>query len=515
MKKRQKLIVDQMASRRVFSVLQTLILSNFIVLVIFLALPLSANAQTLRVSSLPGLDFPVTVQQSGSPERRFGFGLVHAQVNENSLIYVVDREGANTKQVYRYDIDVRESTLIHEEVNEFFGFGTGSIIVTDGGLTSLTINGKLFFVDSTVSQVDLIGDFGTFFCCFPGGISNVVGREEFIGGLLYFTVLDNIETVVGGQFATAQSLWRSDGTPAGTFQVSPSIDISPGNRIEDIRGRFSSSAFKHNSLDSNSVFFFTRDSLWQINPDGSIEELLSELPVVNDQIFSTTSLVDNIYSIGTDLFLCNDNLWRLTSQAILELIAIDCNGAVQVGSSLYVYTADGLWFTDGTANSEQLIFPFNGARPENNFIMDSNRYCQIEGDLYFTISSPDQDVRSSLIKVTNETEVEDITTQVLDDDTIHFTLSACVPEGIIIVARKFSSPFFSVISEETRLFKTRNMTVDRIVGSPFTRFGRTLTNLSLPLSRNEDAVFVNGGRYPFFLDPAAGSIMPPILQLLE
>ena len=218
----------------------------------------------------------------------------------------------------------------------------------------------------------------------PSGTSNIARDLRAVGGLLYFSVIDANRA--------SRSLWRSDGTEAGTFR----IDVPLGTNRSFSPGRFT-------QLRGNTAVF----SGWQSANDGVDEELWK-----SDGTAATTARIkdiqpgngsssprDLVHFNGMVYFTADDGasgreLWRTDGTAAGTVMVKDILPGAQgsapselkvINARLYFFAADAeggreLWSSDGTANGTVRVADVNpgpaGSEPMN--------LTEVYGDVYFT-----------------------------------------------------------------------------------------------------------------------------------
>jgi len=179
-----------------------------------------------------------------------------------------------------------------------------------------------------------------------------LGNLTAVGNILYFTASTN---------GAGQELWRSDGTPGGTFMVA---DIRPGS---------SSSAIAGLSAAGGRLFFFANDGvvgsqLWKVESGG----VASRVTNFSDPLYALGAQQMGVLG-GTVIFYAfshdqGDRFWRSDGTAAGTYLLKDIgptnpspashlvtwNGFVYLGARNAAYGGE-LWRTDGTVAGTALV----------------------------------------------------------------------------------------------------------------------------------------------------------------
>lgn len=192
-----------------------------------------------------------------------------------------------------------------------------------------------------------------------------------VNGVIYFRARDSL---------FGNELWRSDGTPAGTYMVK---DISPGTSDSNV-GEFE-------ALNGNIYFTAnTGSQVWRSDGTGTGTTLLGSFNVAT----SLCAFNGNLY-FSADNNNNGQELWKSNGTAGGTILLKDLNGVI--GASLpcnfhatssllffMAYTSLGweLWKTNGTSGGTTIVKEIN---PSGNSVIDfySEAYMTNIGDTIF------------------------------------------------------------------------------------------------------------------------------------
>jgi ELWxxDGT repeat protein len=271
-----------------------------------------------------------------------------------------------------------------------------------------------------------LGDDVLFFACSPtaGGIWKTRGTPETTVRLtdsqgFCGTAVSQTFTVVGGiaYFAAFRSgdfwteLWRTDGTPEGTWQIT---HVGPEKYVPTLtafRGR---------------VAFVAMDSdgggdptLWTSDGTAAGTAPLAGLPARN--VFNLQAFADALYFNGEDLESFNDTLFRSDGTAAGTIALFQSGGDpparfLDFGGQLFIVDSGALWKTDGTVEGTRALSNPNGEAQPPLEVLDLARF----GDrLYFTgldLSDPNNFLGAPALFRTDGTEAATVRLRTFDLD---------------------------------------------------------------------------------------------------
>lgn len=347
---------------------------------VVLLLSFSAHSkEVFRASGLPNFNYDIV-------DGELSIGREYRVINESKILYGktfpggegTDR-GGTFKRFYLYDLDSRNSeVLLTTDTEDFFEATEGWQINTVGKSIYISVDGKLYTVDTTRGEATLVRDFGTFFCCNAGSTNSQIREMTQIAGIAYFVVYFDIDRTISYlEQPRKVALWRSDGTSSGTYSLTQAVDFTD-------RDSFPSTVFENTSYDAKSAFFLMNGSLFRINGN-QIEE-------INNYDQATNVILDlgggGVVQTSTGAFLCvgrdlsgnsGSELWHFGSDGGLTLVANGCRNLIKLGDNFLVSRDTGLWFYNSKTRSENLLVSGRGSHPStNNCLIDNAMYISLE-----------------------------------------------------------------------------------------------------------------------------------------
>jgi len=426
--------------------------------------------------------------------------------NDSSYLYFHSDRVANsdgtfntTKIVYRYDIDKRlsEELFRTKGVNDTAADLEEVLVSPSSEKIFFSFDGKLYVSNGTKGNVELLGEFGLYYCCDSYGYTrNRVSLLGIIDDVLYFTYAtsdnEDISSISNG-LPESYFLWQSDGTKEGTKQV-------PYTEHTDILA-----VIDNDSIVSDSLLYVTTDKIWLSNKS-TMPEIFDER-LDSDFSYSTSFLKS---SRGN--FICNnDQLLRIANDGSIDILGAECDGFFQNNDDIYFYNDEHetnrfeLWHTNGTQTDKELL---HATEDYDYWVSD---HCSIGDKTYVAISSRDDGAIGSVFELSRGA-LKDVTS-VFGLSSI-YSVEGCTNEGVVISALDriedhsyyYNFMYYNIIEQG----------VHNIVPGPVRRNNfLSKEPISEPAS---SAFFVSGTggiNAPFFLQPSYGYLIPTIDMLMD
>jgi ELWxxDGT repeat protein len=269
-------------------------------------------------------------------------------------------------------------------------------------------------------------------------------------------------------------LWKTDGTPAGTVRVK---DIQPGSSLSSSPSGFVAAGGRVYFTAQSPVTWARQLYVTDGTADGThvVEPLVSAGFTMNNWVsHSPVSVGDSVYLTDSQGVLWRTNgtaagTWRVTDTGgwdpygVCELIALE--GSLFFGARGSGYNTEALWRTDGTPQGTRLVkdFGYTDTAPAN--------FANVNGRLYFSAYEP-----ASGIELWTSDGTTDGTRRVAD----------------LTPGTGSSSPYSLTDVDGTLFFGTRKDSIQTLWRSDGTSEGtRSLMESPLPfgtLHRVEDVV---------------------------
>lgn len=460
---------------------------------VFLSVGLTLHAKEIfRASSIPGLPVPDALRF-----HQFVESYDYPILNGSTLIYVF--QGNDSTDIYSYNIEQISSVLLYSVPTISFGalaaqFSLGST----GKKAFLIVEGKLIVTDGTITGTNLIRDFGIGLCCLstPSFSANATELGT-VNNIFYFSAVELEFDENFGDRRIREALWRSDGTLSGTFVIT---------EPETFQGAIM--PFRHARFETESTFYFgSRNNLWKIDSSGETELYHSFSDVEFRYLFPMV----NVVSTSKGSFFCSSGgnfpeffdsqLWRIANDGVLSIIAEGCYppSLDNISDRIYYENNEGLWFTDGTALGEVLIYPYALGRSGG-----ANVQCVIGQDSYRVLNTGERftNTRKSLIVKISPNNSVSLVQDALSKSTSGIT--NCLADSFVININEDSEYEGGFV-----LFNAKTNELSRVT---------RLSNRGLPIHSSTGlapgAFFVPGHRLPYYLTPYEPASTIPAIDLL-
>jgi ELWxxDGT repeat protein len=271
---------------------------------------------------------------------------------------------------YGFELWVSEGPAATRKVTEIFGGGDGS---NPEGL--LAVGDQLYFhacdgLERTVWRS-------------AGDEAGTASLGDVSGGYCnYYEEPDELAAAAGQVFFRKENgtLWRTDGTEAGTRQLQIPGSVVPG--LADFQGRLFVSVRQEDS-----------HGLWASDGTQAGTQQVLELPATSGPAELLTALGSELYFLAANRANPSETeVWRSDGTAagtrrVAVLVDIYSGGAVElarVESRVYFTGAGRLWRTDGTSAGTAPIETLAGAEG----YAAPSRLTAHQGVLYFLASAP-------------------------------------------------------------------------------------------------------------------------------
>jgi ELWxxDGT repeat protein len=312
-----------------------------------------------------------------------------ALTDVNGTLFFSANDGTHGTELWKSD-GTAAGTVMVSDINLGSGASTpGSLLNVNGalffGATDATHGRELWKSDGTAAGTVMVSDIN------PGSGSSSPGNLTNVNGTVFFSANDGTH---------GNELWKSDGTTAGTMMVS---DILPGS------GSSFTSANPYMTNVNGTLFFSAYDithgyTLWKSDGTAAGTVIVSSLDP------SSPSYLTNVN--GTLFFNAGDSthgteLWKSDGTDAGTTMVADINPAPNTGSnpvdliaennSLFFYANDGThgwepWTCDGTAAGTQLVEDINPGSASSSALYTSglltglpkpNYATNVNGTVYF------------------------------------------------------------------------------------------------------------------------------------
>ena len=402
------------------------------------------------------------------------------------------------KVVYKYDIDKKLSEELFRTngLNGGYSSENADVLASSSGeKIFFSFDGRLYVGNGAKGNVELLGEFGVYFCCNSyGSIENRASLLGIIDDVLYFKVGsytddDNVSDVANGR-PESYFLWQSDGTIDGTKQV-PYTEH--GNILAVI---------DNDSVNSGSVLYITTNNIWLS------DKKISPTIFYSPPYYYRSSLTTYHKTSKGDFICSNNELLRIANDGSIDVLAPECDGLFQNGDDLYFYVDNfttnrfELWHSDGTLTGKQLL----EATDSYDYLIET--HCSIGDKTYITKEKLNEDVTVSLLEL-NAGSLKDITSIFKLEST--YSIQGCSSEGVVLSVLRLFEDFEEGVDVSYYYFdliyyNVKEGAVQNIVNGP---------NNLLSKNPGSDALFVPGLWYPFFLQPSYAYFFPVIDTLMD
>lgn len=398
----------------------------FLLLVLILQLNIVEAAQPYIAHGLPGYyaygaKHP-EYHSDGEPSK------VYERLTDNTIIYATsDRiSGADVvHRIYVYDLNTQKSTLLSTIPWGGLPYWRSGLVQMEriGAAMIISIAGKLLSSDGTRQGTQEIGSFGSYYSGGTLGFNYtniLLFKPAELDRIVYFRAFPNNTSDI----PDAAQVWRTDGTKAGTWPISPEHK-SVGTVLTGTESN------------TKSVYYFTNYpfSLRRILKSG-VSEVVRE--------FDTEFSSSNIVRTRKGTFFCKNisfpdfegELWRLSNAGTLDLMTLtdgNCGAVFGVSQGMYFEDTAGLWFSNGHPGDKHLVIR---SPDSSRFNTSQFSFCSFEelGLLY--VQYDDQ-----LYLVEQSSLASEVTQEIIGSSSIYnlkiencmedrFTISYTIPSDI-------------------------------------------------------------------------------------
>jgi ELWxxDGT repeat protein len=297
-------------------------------------------------------------------------------LNVNGTLFFVADDGAHGKELWKSNGTAAGTRLVRD-INP----GSGS-----SGPTGLTnVNGTLFFTaddgahgrelwksNGTPAGTMLVKDI------YPGLGGSAPNYLTNVNGVLFFSANDGINNRTG----SGDELWRSNGTPQGTFLVK---DINP-----DRPNGLPESSYPHDLTNVNGTLFFaatnpaTGTELWKSNGAAAGTVLVKDINPGVANFAPLGSYPQGLTNVNGTLFFSANNgvsgreLWKSNGATAGTVLIKDINpgssgGAPNSSDPSYLKNVNGtLFFSASNGISGMELWTSNGSASGTFLVRDIN-----------------------------------------------------------------------------------------------------------------------------------------------
>lgn len=349
----------------------------------------------------------------------------------NGILYFTANDGTHGRELWKSNGTAAGTVIVKDIVP---GFGSSDPDIQNN------IDGNLYFNASdrtdTFSkdlwQSDGTQDGTVLFQDLPGSENSYTYKFANVNGSFYFLAYEsNIDSSYG------YSLWKSDGTTAGTVKLKTSnytlwdlinvndtvyftsYDETYGNElwksdgtiagtvlVKDIQSGFGSSNISNLTKLNNSLYFLADDGnygleVWKTDGSSAGTFRITDInPSSNDYFISNlTNANDILYFVVNDQYGYPQQLWTSNGTSAGTVLLKDIsstpdsftidlltnfNGSFYFSINNPTSQSRELWKTDGTSTGTVLVKDINSANSAYYYATNFSNLTEVNGTLYFT-----------------------------------------------------------------------------------------------------------------------------------
>lgn len=467
----------------------------FLVLVLILRPNIVEAAQPYIAHGLPGYyaygaKHP-EYHSDGAPSK------VYERLTDNTIIYATSDRISGIGIVYTiyvYDLNTQKSTLLSTIPWDGLPYWRSHLVQMEriGATMIISIAGKLLSSDGTRQGTQEIGSFGSYYSGGTLGFNYtniLLFKPAELDRIVYFRASPNNTS----EIPDATQVWRTDGTKAGTWPISP-------------KHKGLGTVFAGTGSNTQSVYYFT-------NYPFSLRRILSSGVSEVVRQFDTEFSSPNIVRTRKGAFFCKNRvspdfegeLWRLSNAGTLDLMTLtqgNCKTVFGVSQGTYFDDTAGLWFSNGHPGDKHLVI----RRPDS--YISQRSFCSFEelGLLYVQYDN-------QLYLVEQSSLASEVTQEIVGSSSIYnlkiencmedrFTISYTIPGGT-------NTPSIT----RNKLF---NLSTGKVHGLNGIIHARELSDVAINISsvlnqNNKESILVEWFGMPMWLSLVDLKFLPSVL----